>query len=170
MSVFPDPDSFRTFVEKNFSALASFARSVLGNDLDAEDIAQDALVLLYRRRAGLRPEGSPRAYLYRITLRLCLARRRREARHEAISTLFAPLLRQEVPPASEPVDSWFRSLTVRQAAIAHLYFAEDFDAGEIAERLRIAPSTVRVQLKRIRSRLRRLHGAGPASERCSDVP
>src|SRR5512132_1650873 len=125
MSVFPDPESFRPFVEEHFASLASFARSLLGGDLDAEDLAQEALVLLYRSRTRLDPRGSPRAYAYRIVSRLCLSRLRRESRRRSLALLLAPLSRREAPPPADPLDSWFLNLTRRQRAIAHLHFAED---------------------------------------------
>src|SRR5713101_2798074 len=100
MSVFPDPESFQPFVEEHFAPLASFARSLLGGDLDAEDLAQEALVLLYRSRARLDPRGSPRAYSYRIVFRLCLSRLRRESRRQSLALLLAPSLgaRRRLPP------------------------------------------------------------------------
>ena len=165
----PDPEAFRLFVEENFAGLASFAWSVLGGGLEAEDVAQEAFVLLYRRRDGLDPNRSPRAYLYRIALRLCLSRLRRESRRAALARLAAPLRPAAVPPPGEPLDSYFRSLPKRQRAIAHLHFAEGRDAAEIASLLHIQPVTVRVQLARIRRKL--LDGADSKSlsRRCPDV-
>ncbi|HZI66743.1 MAG TPA: sigma-70 family RNA polymerase sigma factor [Thermoanaerobaculia bacterium] len=169
MSAFPDADSFRPFVEETFRPLASFARSVLGSDLEAEDVAQEALVRLYRERARLDAGRSPRSYLYRIALRLCVSRLRRESRRRALSLLFAPLSPSASAPPADPLDGWFRELPQRQRAIAHLHFGEDLDAPEIAATLGIAASTVRVQLTRIRRSLRSAGNVKPATERCPDV-
>ncbi len=114
MASFPDPESFRPFVEEHFAGVASFAWSVLGSGFEAEDVAQEAFVLVYGRRQ----------------------------------------------------DAWFRSLSKRQRAIAHLHFGQDRDPGEIAAALGISPVTVRVQLARIRTRIQTASGA---PRRCSDA-
>src|SRR6266540_817913 len=168
MAAFPDPESFRPIVEESFGPLASFARSILGSDLEAEDVAQEALVLLYRERSRLRPDRSPRPYLYRIALRLCFSRLRREARRRMLSSLAAPLSPSSVPAPADPIDGWFRLLPKQQRAIAHLHFGEDRDPQEIAAVLGIAPSTVRAQLTRIRRALR-AKNSHPLTERCPDV-
>lgn len=165
MGVFPDVESFRAFVLESFGPLASFARSVLGSDLEAEDVAQESLIRLYQRRATLSPDRSPRPYLYRIALSLCLSRSRREARRRALSLLAVPLSRRETPPTADPLDGWFRSLPKRQRAIAHLHFGEDRRPEEIAAMLGIAASTVRVHLTRIRRTLRS-KAPHPMTERC----
>ena len=169
MVPFPDPDSFRPFVEENFERLASFAWSVLGSGLEAEDVAQEAFVLVYRARRRLDPERSPTAYLYRAAFRLCLSRLRRQKRRAALALLAAPLARSTAPPPAEPLDAWFRPLSKRQRAIAHLRFGQDRDTGEIAEALGIRPATVRVQLARIRARIQATSGGLAAPRRCSDV-
>lgn len=166
MGAFSDPDSFRPFFEAHFRELASFSRSLLGSGLEAEDVAQEALILLYRSRRRLRAEASPRAFVYRIAQRLCLSRLRRASRRRALAALFAPLAQRESAPAADPVDWWFSGLPKRQRAIAHLHFAEDRDAPEIAAILGIAASTVRVQLARIRSKLQTSSPPSPKTERC----
>jgi len=166
MGLFPDPDSFRPFVEAHFAELASFAQSILGSGLEAEDVAQEALIRLYRSRRRLRAEASPRAFVYRIAQRLCLSRLRRMARRRTLAALLAPLAERESQPAPDPVDWWFTGLPKRQRAIAHLHFAENREAPEIAAVLGIAASTVRVQLARIRSKLRSSNPSSLKRERC----
>jgi RNA polymerase sigma-70 factor (ECF subfamily) len=166
MDAFSEPETFRLFVEANFTGLASFAKSILGSSFEAEDVAQEALILLYRSRENLRPDISPRPLAYRIAQRLCFSRMRREARRRAIATLLAPLAARESPPPPDPVESWFRKLPRRQRAIAHLHFAENRDAADIATILGIAASTVRVQLGRIRSKLSASNPVPLQSERC----
>ena len=169
MDAFPDPDAFQPFFEAHFRELASFSRSLLGSGLDAEDVAQEALILLYGSRRRLRAGISPRAFVYRIARRLCLSRLRRASRRRALATLFAPLAERESAPPPDPVDSWFAGLPKRQRAIAHLHFAENREASEIAAVLGIAASTVRVQLARIRSKLRSANPSSLKTERCPHV-
>src|SRR6266508_3454101 len=109
MASFPDPESFRPFVEENFAGVASFAWSVLGSGLEAEDVAQEAFLLVYRARLRLDPGRSARGYLFRVAFRLCLSRLRRQKRRAALALLAAPLERSAVSPPAEPLDAWFRS-------------------------------------------------------------
>jgi RNA polymerase sigma-70 factor (ECF subfamily) len=169
MSSFPDPESFRPFVEENFAGVASFAWSVLGSGLEAEDVAQEAFLLTYRSRERLDAARTARPYLYRVAFRLCLSRLRRNRRRAALALLAAPLARPAAPPPDDPLDSWFRTLSKRQRAIAHLHFADGMNAGEIAAELGIQPVTVRVQLKRIRARIASASGVLAAPRRCPDV-
>ena len=169
MASFPDPESFRPFVEDNFAAVASFAWSVLGSGLESDDVAQEAFLLVYRARRRLDAGRPARGFLFRVAYRLCLSRLRRRKRREALELLAAPLARSEVPPPSEPLDGWFRSLSKRQRAIAHVHFAEGRDAAEIGSMLGIAPVTVRVQLARIRKKIQSTSGVAAAPGRCPDV-
>lgn len=169
MDPFSEPDAFRPFFEAHFRELSSFSRSLLGSAVEAEDVAQEALILLYRNRQRLRPGASPRAFVYRIAQRLCLSRLRRTSRRRALAALVAPLTERESAPAPDPVDWWFAELPKRQRAIAHLHFAENLDAPEIAAILGIAASTVRVQLARIRSKLQSSSPPSLKTERCPHV-
>ncbi|MFI5181392.1 MAG: RNA polymerase sigma factor [Thermoanaerobaculia bacterium] len=162
-------DSFRLLFEEHFERLASFTRSLLGSDLEAEDVAQEAFVILHLRRARLRPDVSPRPYLDRVAFRLCLARLRRNARRRTLAMLFGSLAPQEAPAPSNPVDLFFTGLPSRQRAIAHLHFAEDLSPSEIARELGIAPSTVRVQLGRVRKRLRAEVSSPASADRCPNA-
>jgi len=63
------------------SALAvRVAYSVVRNQSDAEDVAQEAFIRAYRRLAALRDPGKFRAWLLRITWRLALDWRRAHKR------------------------------------------------------------------------------------------
>jgi RNA polymerase sigma-70 factor (ECF subfamily) len=65
------------------------ARSVLRNDADAQDIAQEALLRAYRRFHRLRDSTRFRGWLVRIAFRLALDRVRAAKRREVRETLWA---------------------------------------------------------------------------------
>lgn len=63
------------------------ARSVLRNDADAEDVAQEALLRAFRRFEGLRDRARFRSWLVRIAYRIALDRvraRKRTAQRETL--------------------------------------------------------------------------------------
>lgn len=69
-----DRADFERFVEENLRFVFRVAYAVLRNAADAEDVAQDVFLKLYRKNAweGVQDE---RAYLARVAWRMCLDRR-----------------------------------------------------------------------------------------------
>jgi len=72
-----DHAAFGELVERHRSAVFRAAFAALGNDADAEDIAQEALVLAYKRLDQFRGDASVRTWMVAIARRLALTRRRR---------------------------------------------------------------------------------------------
>ncbi len=69
--------SYQRAVHDYADLLKSFAARLLGDDADwSEDVAQDALLALYRHLHDV-PESAWRPWLYRVTRNLCLDRLRR---------------------------------------------------------------------------------------------
>ncbi|MBI1946197.1 MAG: RNA polymerase sigma factor [Deltaproteobacteria bacterium] len=71
-------------VDELFAAHAPFLVRTLerltGNRAQAEDLAQEAFLVAHRRRADLRADGNPRAWLYRVAMNLLHKSRRSFAR------------------------------------------------------------------------------------------
>ena len=76
-------------------------RSVLRNDADAEDVAQEALLRAYRRFDGLRDAQRFRGWLVRIVFRLALDRARSAKRREVRETEWAQPARRPAPATAE---------------------------------------------------------------------
>jgi RNA polymerase sigma-70 factor (ECF subfamily) len=77
------------------------ARSVLRNDADAEDVAQEALLRAYRRFDRLRDPQRFRGWLVRIVFRLALDRARSAKRREVRENEWAQPTRRPAPPTAE---------------------------------------------------------------------
>lgn len=75
-----DAQAFRELVERYGTAVFGLARRQLGSDADAEEIAQEAFMRLYRAASRYQPEVPLRSYLLTIATRLCLNRRSRQER------------------------------------------------------------------------------------------
>src|SRR5436305_5137392 len=58
------------------------ARRMLGNDADAEDVAQDVLLQVVRKLGTFRGESNLATWLHRVTVNAALALRRKRARRE----------------------------------------------------------------------------------------
>lgn len=72
-----DAAAFGELVERHRGAVYRAALAALGNAADAEDVAQEALVLAYRRLDQFRGDAGVRTWMVSIAWRLSLSRRRR---------------------------------------------------------------------------------------------
>ncbi|MEY3004594.1 MAG: hypothetical protein RLZZ491_1770 [Pseudomonadota bacterium] len=77
-----DPDAARLLAARLLPRALSHATRVLGDRAEAEDVAQEAMVRLWRAAAGWRQDGpaQPATWLYRVVANLCTDRLRRAAR------------------------------------------------------------------------------------------
>jgi RNA polymerase sigma-70 factor (ECF subfamily) len=71
-----DSDAFGELVDLHRGAVFRAARAALGSHAEAEDAAQEAFVIAYRRLATFRGEASFRTWLLAIAWRHALRRRR----------------------------------------------------------------------------------------------
>jgi len=74
-----DTAAFGELVERHRTAVFRAALAVLGSPEDAEDVAQEACVLAFRKLGGFREQASFRTWLLAIAWRHALTRRRRLA-------------------------------------------------------------------------------------------
>jgi RNA polymerase sigma-70 factor (ECF subfamily) len=142
-----------------------WARRVVRDADEAEDVAQLVLVRKHERLSEFEGRSRFGSWLYRITRNVALERRRAETRR---STLLARelTLTQAVTQASDAnaaadsarlrliVSSYFNELSPRQREVFELVELRGMDAGKVAEQLGIEPSTVRVLLLRARRTIR----------------
>ncbi len=84
-----DPAAFGELVDRHRSAVYRAALAALGSPADAEDAAQDAFVMAYRRLGGFRGDASFKTWLLTIAWHQAINRRRSLAR----------VLKQIVQPA-----------------------------------------------------------------------
>ena len=69
-----DEDAFRTLVERHYSSILSLCYQYVGNQEDAEEVAQDVFIRAYRARESYEPRAKFSTYLYRIAVNLSLNR------------------------------------------------------------------------------------------------
>ncbi len=141
-----------------------WASAVTGDPDDAEDVTQQVLLTLYARAGDFDGRSRFATWLYAITQRAALDRRRTDARRR---TLLARQSADDAPPTSD--DALADDAAVRLAALVRLYFAEltprqrhvfelsdvhGLNSAEVAAQLGIAPATARVLLMRARRAIR----------------
>jgi RNA polymerase sigma-70 factor, ECF subfamily len=86
-----DPAAFGALVDRHRSAVYRAALAALGSHAEAEDAAQEAFLLAYRRLTGFRGDASFKTWLLTIVWHQAINRRRSMTR----------LLRQIVQPAQD---------------------------------------------------------------------
>lgn len=145
------------------SKLVRLAYRFLWNREDAEDVAQEALMIAHRRRDRLRDESKWKSWLYKIVIQRCRdagRRRRRERRLAAGIRNRAPATPPSASDELEDVQTMLKRLwpllPPKQQAVLTLRHLEGLSFEEIAEILGVAPSTARVQMKNARESLMKL--------------
>ena len=66
-----DAAAFATLLERHYDLIYRLAYRILGNQQDAEDIAQDVCVLLPKKLASFQGNAKFTTWLYQITLNTC---------------------------------------------------------------------------------------------------
>ncbi|MDL4775277.1 MULTISPECIES: RNA polymerase sigma factor [Thermomonosporaceae] len=80
-----DLESIAALVSGSHPHVRRFARSLCASPEDAEDAAQEALIILYRKIGTLRASGALASWMFRIVRNECLRRARlRPLHHEPV--------------------------------------------------------------------------------------
>jgi RNA polymerase sigma-70 factor (ECF subfamily) len=156
-----DALAFRMLVDRHVRPLHRIAYRMIGDAAEAEDLAQEALLRLWRDAARWQAGGAGTgAWLNRVVINLCLdrLRRRRFASDEAV-----PERADETPLAPEEMDAArLRAATVaaiaalpdRQRAAIVLTYYEEVSNQVAAETLDMNIKAFESLLLRARSALR----------------
>ena len=132
------------------------ARSVLRNEADAEDVAQEALLRAYRKFAELRDPSRFRAWVVRISFRLALDRWRAAKRRERRETNWASPELRPVPPSAEQIavanqfqarlEQALEQLPDKARLVLVLSAIQGYTLEEVAAMLEIPLGTVKSRL------------------------
>jgi RNA polymerase sigma-70 factor (ECF subfamily) len=147
-----DPDAFESAVRPHYAGLVRRLVLVLGDQDDAQDVAQDAYLKAFR--SWSRFDGADaRAWLYTIALRLAFNHLRGRRRWLGVRG------RIESRPWTDPSDPdlWaaIRSLDRRTRSALLLNVLDGYTHAEIAEMLGVPEGTVASWISRGRATLRR---------------
>lgn len=142
------------------ASLRRYARSLVRNPTEAEDLVHDALVKAYERKESFRTGGNLKSWLLSILhnthvdkRRSDLARQRRDdaSFHE---TDWAAGASQEHSVRLGQIRSAFLGLPEEQREALHLVAVEDLSYQQAADALGIPVGTLMSRISRARARLR----------------
>src|SRR5712692_1318871 len=97
-----DTDAFRVLVERHSRTLFCLAFRMTGNEQDAEDVVQEALLRVYRKIEKFDERASFRTWLYRIAVNCSLDVVRARKRRSEFSGPADPRVEVEDPMQSFP--------------------------------------------------------------------
>jgi len=151
--------AFAEVVHRHSGPLYAVAYRRLESAADAEEVAQDAFVLLWRKRRQVRLVGDSALPWLIVTVKHLAANRRRarirRSIHEAEALPAPPAAFEEDGAVADLLRRAFDALPPLDAQVARLCLAEDVTYAEAAARLGLTEHAVRNRLSRARARLRR---------------
>lgn len=163
-----DHAAFQALVERHRSMVYRIAYQFAGNHHDAEDIAQEVFIKVYRSLDRFRQDAQLTSWMYRIAMNACIDYRRRHS--PAASAPFSEEAEQKMLNTPEespgPEDTTYAGqlgdvleaqvsrLPPGQRIVFVMRHHQGLKLGEIAEALGLAEGTVKRQLHAAVHRLR----------------
>ena len=141
-------------IEAAWPKCYQLAMAIVGEATLAQDVAQEACVVIFRKIPSLRDPRAFEGWLYKIVTRQARRLRRRQI---ALSFPDVP-----IPSSADhgpvAIDVWraLGELTPDLREVVVLFYIEDIKTGDIANILMIPHATVRTRLARARRLLRGL--------------
>lgn len=164
-----DEAAFRQLVEKHQAAVVGTAAKMLGDSVDAEDIAQQVFLRVWKHAKRYRPKAKFTTYLFTITRNLVFNESRRRSRRNEISADAMQddsgrmpeeqaekqpdeeILQQEL---HEAIDKAIQALPEKQRLAVVLRRYEELPYEEIGKVLDLSIPAVKSLLFRARTSLR----------------
>jgi RNA polymerase sigma-70 factor (ECF subfamily) len=167
-----EPEAFAELVERTHRHVYTLAYRLMGDRHEAEDVAQEAYLRVYRSLRSFRGESSFQTWLYRVVANVAMNHLRRRGRFGDLGDepeLVVRVADTRGDEASEiDRDELRRALAALPDAQRVAVLMKDgygFSCREIADQMGVSEGAVKVRLHRARKRLKDLlYGAYPAAE------
>jgi RNA polymerase sigma-70 factor (ECF subfamily) len=156
-----DAGAFRSLVDRHLSGVLAVARRMLRDDAEAEDVAQEALLRLWRSTDALEVGvQGVRPWLRRVVSNLCVDRMRSGRRLTVVEEVpdraepATQLSEMEARDVSHRVDAALKELPDRQRMALTLFHYEGLSQVEVGRIMGISDEAVESLLARARRNLK----------------
>ncbi len=162
-----DMGAFQEFIRMNSSRVHAIAYQMVGNPVDAQDIAQEAFMRLFRKLRTYKAHYTFSTWLYRLTINISIDYLRKRSRNRCISLeemedgshmkdiAPQPDSSLELAELKGAVQRISEGLTKNQRKVFVLRDLQGFSSAEVAQILKCRISTVRVHLSKAREHVRK---------------
>jgi RNA polymerase sigma-70 factor (ECF subfamily) len=159
-----DRDAIETLLRQHYDNIYRLCRRIAGNDADAADASQEALLSIVRGLPRFDGRSNVGTWIYRVTTNACLDELRRRKRRPVTGLPVAETTAETSPTADAivpdriAIDEAMTHLPPEFRVAVVLRDLCDLDYAEIAEVLQLPPGTVRSRIARGRAALARQLG------------
>jgi RNA polymerase sigma-70 factor, ECF subfamily len=164
-----DTAAYRQLVDRYLNGITRFAKRILSDQGEAEEVAQETFLRLWTEAASFEPRAQPKTWLYRIARNQCIDRLRKRRSHgQAVDLDSAEQGSSEDRPSAlfarkqtaERVERALSALPERQRAAITLVHYEGLTGAEASVVLEVTGEALESLLTRgrraLRDRLREL--------------
>lgn len=157
-----DQGACRLLCQRHLGRVVSFAQRMLNDPMEAEDVAQEALLRLWKAADQWRSEAKVDTWLHRVAYNLCMDRLRQHRESlpgelpEMEDETPSPLARLHHHQVSHVVQTALAQLPSRQRAAIVLVHYQESTGREAAKILGIGVEALESLLARGRKRLREI--------------
>ncbi|MBI2704852.1 MAG: sigma-70 family RNA polymerase sigma factor [Actinobacteria bacterium] len=144
-------DDFEDFFDHVFPRAVRVARRLIGDPIEAEDLAAEALARAYARWPSVRRHPSPDGWVLRATINLGIDMLRKAKRTPELAAVEGP---EDVVALRLTLAAAMSSLSRRQREIVTLRYLADLSEHDVAAALAITPGSVKTHLSRALDRMR----------------
>ena len=178
-----DTAAFETLVERYQQQVYHLTLRMVGNDADAQDLAQEAFVRAWRGLGSFQFTSQFSTWLYRLTSNICIDFLRAQKRRKVVSLTMLrddedsqwdlpdsdPLPEQQMIAAEEreALSRAFASLDPEFRQILTLRIVNGCSYQQISQILGVAEGTVKSRISRAREQLRKKMAANGNISGCS---
>ena len=161
-----DLAAYQEFIRLYSPRVHAIAYQIVGNSIDAQDIAQEVFIRLYRSLRTYKPQFKFTTWLYRLTVNHSIDYLRKHSRHKNISlenVQDESKLKDSAPSPDRSLDlnelkgaiqQISEGLTWKQRKVFVLRELQGFSTNEVAQILKCRVSTVRVHLSKARKHIK----------------
>ena len=157
-----DHTAYQEFIRLCSPRVHAIAYQMIGNSIDAQDIAQEVFIKLYRSLSTYKTRFNFGTWLYRLTVNHSIDYLRKHNRQKNVSLenfqdesvlkdrALSPYRNLELNEMKGAIQQITKGLTWKQRKVFVLRDMQGFSTDEVARILNCRPSTVRVHLSKAR--------------------